>query len=95
MSDLTITPDAPITVSESINEITISNISIDPTKDILRITAFAGNRAVQVQVDNSGADPEATPPVVGEYDQVIALVNLPSITTLLKGKVEAAFAQGS
>lgn len=90
MPYLKLNPKKTITRSESISEIVITDIRIDPTRDIIKITAYSGNRSVVVRIDDSNADPEATPPVVGDYSAVIALVNLPAITALLQSKVEDA-----
>lgn len=92
MPDLTLTPSEAIALSESITSITIHEIKIDPSRDVLTLTAVAGRRAVVVKINNSNADPEADPAVVGDYDAVMAQVDLPAITALLQPAVEAAFA---
>lgn len=68
-----ITPDAPAEVSE----VEIKRIVILPEKDVLRIHCTAGDKAVHLEV--AGA----------EYAAVVAEVDLPKLTTMLQGKVEA------
>lgn len=93
MPKLILTPASAISASATaITEIEIADIRVIPAQSEIHITVYAGKRSHRVTINNANADPDATPPVIGDYDATIALIDVAALTAALQGTIESAIA---